>query len=92
MSRRAWVIPEVGEPIEVPPQVIDYEEIIWPFEAPDSDMVDYGFRGGDVYRRHEVLSGAAYTYLRPGMSLEDVPPSLLDLIVHESAGETAIAD
>ena len=94
MPRRAWVLPIDGNLIEIPPQVIDREEIVWPFETPEYDphMADYGFTPGDVYRRHEVLSGAAYTYLRQGVSLEDVPDALLDMIVHESAGETAIAD
>lgn len=94
MPLRAWVLPVDGNLVEIPPHVIDRQQIIWPFETPDYDphMADYGFTPGEVYHRHEVLAGAAYTYLRPGLSLEDVPDAVLDMIVYESAGETAIAD
>lgn len=92
MSRRAWILPEDGNPVEIHPLLIDHEEISSPLPQRhiDADAPDGGFTPIDLYRRYEVVSGAAYVYLRDGMSLENVPYETLDAIVHESVEATAI--
>ena len=92
VSRRAWILPDDGNPVEIHPLLIDHEEISspLPLRHVDAGAPDGGFFPSDLYRRHEVVTGAAYLYLRDGLSLEEVPYETLDAIVHESVEPTAI--
>jgi hypothetical protein len=91
--RRAWILPEDGNPVEIHPLLIDHEEISAPVTPChlDAEAADRVFMSSDPYHRHEVVSGAAYIFLRDGVSLESVPCEILDGIVYESVGATAIA-
>ncbi len=64
----------------VPDYLLDEEEIRWPPGMPE---VRPGqgtplFSQDDLYRRHEIVEGEAYLFLKRDFTPHDIPPGVIE--------------
>jgi hypothetical protein len=79
-SKRGWLLDRDGNWHAVPHSFLDDEEIPFPFHL-DLKMpgkpVRY-LKPDDWYKRHDIVPGESYIYLRPEKSVHDVSQSEID--------------
>ncbi len=89
--KRGWIMSKDGNTEEVALYVLKHEHITWPptmHVKEPGEPIKY-FTGEDMYRRHEVIEGAAYLYLQDTEANKDVPTDLVDWVrkqVEDSQG------
>lgn len=78
--RRGRIVTREGTVHDVPPYLLDDEEILWPPglapKPPGAPAQLVGME--NLYRRHEIVQGEAYLYLPDSARVEDVPQHVID--------------
>lgn len=70
---KGWLMRPLGEVVEVPEHILDNEEISYPWTLPElASGQPVQFADLTTYRRHELIAGEAYLYLRDSSGLERV--------------------
>jgi hypothetical protein len=79
-ERQGWIITKDGSRHSVPEFLLDHEEITWPpvMREKGAAQQTHMLSASDFYRRHEIVSGEVYLFLRDSSTLADVPPNVID--------------
>jgi hypothetical protein len=83
---RGWLMRMKGEIVEVPEFLLDHEELAYPWALQEQEpgspvqLTDQTF-----YRRHEILPGEAFLYLRDGTALGRIEESVIRRLLGASA-------
>jgi hypothetical protein len=74
-NRQGWILLDDGTFLAVPVPLLAYEEITWPPTLPEirPGLPAPLISEGDFYRRHEIVRGEAYVFLKAPLAPSDIP-------------------
>lgn len=87
-QRRGRIVTRDGTVHVVPDYLLDEEEIRWPPGMPERRAGGSfaAFSAEDLYRRHEIVEGEVYLFLKPDSVPKDVPPGVLEELIEDRQG------